>query len=68
MRKQEFIFLFDQFEKSLKVCLVIMLICLFLTQIMLLSNEETHALVNKAIRYEGVFQEDGIEAKATLQR
>jgi hypothetical protein len=57
-----------QIEKVLLASLSIFILALLLVQVFLLSGENNHALVNKAVRYEGVFHEDPIEAKATLQR
>jgi ABC-type uncharacterized transport system permease subunit len=55
-------------ERFLISCLILFISCLIMAQIFILSGEENQAVVNKAIRYEGVFQEDPIEAKAALQR
>jgi hypothetical protein len=65
---QYFIPFSKQIETVLIWCLGIVFTCLFLTQAFILTKEENQAMVNKAIRYEGVFREDPIEAKATLQR
>lgn|GEM_PF-3750178 len=63
-----FLLFSGQIERSLKIMISLLFLCLVLTQIFLFSNEDHHALVNKAIHYEGVFQEDPIKVKATLQR
>jgi hypothetical protein len=57
-----------QIERFLIMCLILFIMSLFMAQAFILSGEEHQAVVNKAIRYEGVFQEDPIEAKAALQR
>jgi hypothetical protein len=57
-----------QIERFLKICLVLFIISLFMAQTFVLSGEDHQAMVNKAIRYEGVFHDDPIEAKAALQR
>jgi hypothetical protein len=68
-RKEHYYLSFStQIEKLLKICLVLFIISLFMAQIFILSGEDHQAMVNKAIRYEGVFHDDPIEAKAALQR
>lgn len=68
--KVEYFFLSfsKQIEKVLLASLSIFILALLLAQAFLLSGENHQAMVNKAVRYEGVFHEDPIEAKATLQR
>lgn len=57
-----------QVEKLLLIGIACSFVGLFLTQWFILTNEDYQSLVNKTIRYEGVFQEDHIQSKATLQR
>lgn len=66
--EQYFIPFSSQIERIIKVTLLILVLTLFLAQSFILTAEDNQAMVNKAIRYEGVFQDDPIEAKATLQR
>lgn len=58
-----FILFSQQIERSLKIMITVLFICLILVQLFLFSNQENQALVNKAIQYEGVYQEDRIELK-----
>lgn len=68
--KLEYFFLpfSKQIEKLLLSSLGLFFLALLLAQAFLLSGENQQAMVNKAVRYEGVFHEDPIEAQATLQR
>ncbi|QZT32622.1 DUF5359 family protein [Caldalkalibacillus thermarum TA2.A1] len=63
-----FIPLSEQTERLLFMILIFLLIGLFISQIFILSKEEHQELVNKSVRYEGVFHDDQIEIRATLQR
>ncbi|MDQ0337764.1 hypothetical protein J2S00_000534 [Caldalkalibacillus uzonensis] len=63
-----FVPLAQQMERLLLLIIICLMISLVLAQAFILSKEEHQELVNKAVRYEGVFREDQIEIRATLQR
>jgi hypothetical protein len=68
LQQDQLLTLFDQVEKFLKRLLLIFFLGCVATQMFILSDEEHQPLANKAIRYEGVYHHDPVEAKATLQR
>lgn len=64
-----FIPFYNQIETLIIASLAFFIISLFFAQSFMSVNEEYHAYLNKAIRYEGVFQQnERVEVKATLQR
>lgn len=67
--KQYFLPFADQVELLILTCLLFSGMCLIFIQTLMGMNEQVQVYLNKAIQYEGVFQQDErIEVKATLQR
>ena len=57
-----------QVERLLYMVIVGLFIALLVAQFMILHFPEHQDLFNKAIQYEGVFREDQVESRATLQQ
>lgn len=64
-QNDQILILFDQVEMFLKRLLLVFFLCCVSTQTFILSDEEHQPLANKAVRLEGVNQNDRVEAKAT---
>lgn len=54
-------------EKFILISIIFLFFLTCLAQYYIHVNQENHYLVNKTIRYEGVFFTEPIDAKATLQ-
>lgn len=62
-----FIPLANQVERLLLLIVAVLFIGLVFAQIFIISFPEHRELVSKTVQYEGIFRQDPVESKATLQ-